>query len=176
MTERLKLIIKKPLNLEKKSQLFQALKPLQANTEKEQHQQIQQQKQKEKEDKQKKKKEIKSALAWLYEHFPDGFNLDNIKPLKLHIDKDIYPYLKQEGAPSKIKIRFALKYYTHNLDYLKALINGTHRYDLKGQQVEKVTQEQKDFAQDKLEEISNNIKAKKQHKNKNFNQEKTDNS
>lgn len=164
MTERPKLTIKKPLSPEKQSQLFQALKPLQAHTGKEQHHH--QQKQKEKEAKQNKKKTINLALTWLYEHFPESFNLDNVKPLKLHIDKDIYPHIEQEGSPSRIKIRSALKYYTHNIDYIKALINGTHRYDLKGQQAEEITQEQKDFARDKLEEISNSIKTKKHHKNK----------
>ena len=162
MTEKPKLTIKKPLSLEKQSQIFQALKPLQVPTEKEQH--LQQQKQKEA--KQNKKKAIKAALTWLYEHFPDCFILETLKPLKLHIDKDIYPYLEQKGAPSKIKIRVALKYYTHNLDYLKALVNGTHRYDLKGQQVEEITQEQRDFARDKLEEIVKLMKTKKPHKTK----------
>jgi len=152
MTEKPKLTIKKPLSLEKQSQLFEALKPLQAHT------------QREKEIKQKKKKAIKEALTWLYEHFPNSFNINNIKPLKLHIDKDIYPYLEQEGSPSKIKIRVALKYYTHNIDYIKSLINGTQRCALKGQQIEEITQKQKDFARDKLEEISNVIKAIKQRK------------
>lgn len=174
MTEKPKLTIKKPLSLEKQSQLFHALKPLQVHTEKEQH--LQQQKQKEKEAKQNKKKAIKETLTWLYEHFPDCFNLETLKPLKLNIDKDIYPYLEQEGALSKIKVRVALKYYTSNLDYLKALINGTHRYDLEGQQIEEITQEQKAFARVKLAEILQSMKAKKHHKNKSFSQQKTDNS
>ncbi len=176
MTERPKLTIKKPLSLEKQTQLFQALKPLQALPEKEKYQYFQQQKQQDREAKQKKKKAIKAALTWLYEHFPKCFNLENLKPLKLHIDRDIYPYLEQEGSPSKIKIRVALKYYTSNLEYLKALINGSQRYDLKGQQVEEITQEQKDFARDKFEKVLQSMKAKKPHKNKSFSQEKTDNS
>ncbi|AIL13448.1 hypothetical protein IM40_08470 [Candidatus Paracaedimonas acanthamoebae] len=65
-------------------------------------------------------------------------------------------------------MRDALTYYTSSIHYLKAVINGTHRHDLKGQQVQEITQEQKDFAHDKIEKILQSIKTKKQHKNKSF--------
>lgn len=168
MPEKPKLTIKKPLSLNKQSQLFQALKPLHEQAKKEKHQDLQQQKQKEREAKQKKKEETKVALRWLYEQFPACFNPTDLKPLKLNIDKCLYPFLEKEGSPSKAKLRNALTYYTSNIHYLKAILDGTHRYDLEGQQVEEITQEQRDFAHDKLEKILQSIKAKKQHKNKSF--------
>lgn len=176
MNDRPKLTIKKPLSLEKQSQLFQALKPLQAQATQERALHTNNQKHEEKEAQQKKKEGIKTALKWLYEQFPLSFNLKDIKPLKLHIDKDIYPYLEKKGSPSKIKIRLALKYYTQNVHYLKALKSGTHRYDLEGHQGEEITVEQKTFAQEKLERVLQAIKAKKHPKNKSFSQEKADNS
>jgi len=149
MTERPKLSIKKPLSLNKQSQLFQALKPLQ------------EQRQKENDIKQKKRKVIKETISWLNEQFPACFNLRNLKPLKLNIDKDLYPFLEKPGSPSKAILRNALTYYTNNLHYLKTLINGTHRYDLKGQKVEEITQEHKAFAQNKLDQILRFMESKK---------------
>ncbi|AIL13846.1 hypothetical protein IM40_10785 (plasmid) [Candidatus Paracaedimonas acanthamoebae] len=61
-------------------------------------------------------------------------------------------------------MRDVLSYYTNNLDDLKTLINGTHRYNLKGHQVKEITQKQKDFAQDKLDKTPQLIKTKKQRK------------
>lgn len=168
MTERPKLTIKKPLSLNKQSQLFQALKPLHEQAKKEKYQDLQQQRQKEREAKQKKKEEIKVALRWLYEQFPACFNPEDLKPLKLNIDKDLFSFLEKENSPSKVKLRDALTYFTSNVYYLRTIINGTHRYDLDGQQVQEITQEQRDFAHDKLEKILQSIKAKKQHKNKSF--------
>lgn len=174
MNDRPKLTIKKPLSPEKQFQLSQGLQYRTSNvpkklSAKEQEHLMQ--------DAQNKKREgIKTALGWLYEKFPACFNPKDLKPLKLHIEKDIYPYLEQGGAPSRIKIRNALKYYTHNINYVKSLISGSHRYDLLGQLVEEITLEQKTFAQDKLEKFYEIMKTKKPYKNKGLLQEKADNS
>ena len=176
MTDKPKLTLKQPLSLQKQTQLFQALKPLHVQAEKEKRREGKEQAQKEREARQKKREGIKVTLAWLYEQFPSCFNQNELKPLKLNIDKDLLPFLEKENSPSKAKLRDALTYYTNNIHYLKAVINGTHRYDLDGQQVEEITQKQKDFAHDKLEKILQSIKAKKQHKNKFLSQEKAENS
>ncbi|OJX14355.1 MAG: hypothetical protein BGO77_05765 [Caedibacter sp. 37-49] len=162
MNDRPKLTIKKPLSPEKQFQLSQGLQYRTLNvpkklSAKEQEHLMQ--------DAQKKKREgIKTALGWLYEKFPACFNPKDLKPLKLKIDKDLYLLLKQEGAPSKSQLRDALAYYTRNIDYLKTVINGKHRYDLEGQQMQEITQDQIDFAQEKLEKILQAIKGKKSHK------------
>jgi len=162
MNDRPKLTIKKPLSPEKQSQLSQELQYRTSNvpkklSSKEQEHLIQ--------DAQKKKREgIKTALRWLYEKFPACFNPKDLKPLKLNIDKDLYLLLKQEGAPSKSQLRNALAYYTRNIHYLEAVIKGTHRYDLEGNQREEITAEQKVYAQEKLEKILQAIKGKKSHK------------
>lgn len=174
--DRPKLTLKKPLSLEKQSQPFQALKPLHKQIKAEKRQQLYEQRQQERDSKQKKKDEIKASLAWLYGKFSTCFNPQDLKPLKLNIDKDLYPFLEQEGSSSKAKLRDALTYYISNIHYLKAVISGTHRYDLKGQEIEEITQKQKDFAQHKLEKTLQIMKVKKHHKNKSFSQEKADNS
>ncbi len=149
MTEKPKLSIRKPLSLNKQSQIFQGLKPLH------------EQKQKEKDIKQKKRKVIKETIAWLNKQFPACFDLKNLKPLKLNIDKDLYPFLEKSGSPSKAKLREALTYYTNSLYYLKTIINETYRYDLKGQEVEEITPEHKAFAQEKLDKILRFMENKK---------------
>jgi hypothetical protein len=168
MIDRPKLTIKKPLSLEKQSQLFQALKPLHEQTEKEKHQQLKEQKEKEREAKKKKKEAIKATLTWLYEQFPSCFSQDELKPLKLNINKDLFSFLEKKQAPSKAKLRDALTFYTNNIHYLEAVMNGTHRYDLEGNQVQEITQEQKAYAQEKFEKTLQAIRAKKPHKNKVF--------
>src|SRR5690606_6420406 len=125
---------------------------------------------------QKKREETKITLAWLYEEFPLCFNQSEIKPLKLNIDKDIFPFLEKEQAPSKAKLRDALTYYTNNIHYLEAVIKGTHQYDLEGNQVQEITQEQKAYAQERFEKTLQAIRGKKHHKNKSLPQEKSDNS
>lgn len=164
MTDKPKLTIKKPLSLEKQSQLFQILKPLHDKVEKEKHQHLNEQKKKEREAKQKKKEEIKTTLAWLCEEFPFCFSPKEIKPLKLNIDKDLLPFLEKEGTPSKAKLKEALTFYTNNFHYLEAVIKDTHRYDLEGNQAEEITQEQKTYAQEKFEKTLQTIRAKKPHK------------
>lgn len=159
MNDRRKLTIKKPLSPGKQFQLSQGLQyrtpnvPKKLSAKEQEH--LMQDAQK------KKRKGIKTALRWLYEKFPVCFNPKDLKPLKLNIDKDLYLLLKQEGALSKSQLRDALAYYTRNIDYLKTVINGTHRYDLEGQQVQEITQDQIDFAQKKLHKTLQLIKAKK---------------
>ena len=162
MNDRPKLTIKKPISLEKQSQLSQELQYRTSNvpkklSAKEQEYLIQ-------EAQKKKREEIKTALRWLYEKFPACFNQKDLKPLKLNIDKDLYLLLKQEGAPSKSQLRNALAYYTRNILYLEAVIKSTHRYDLEGNQREEITAEQKVYAQEKFEKILQAIKGKKSHK------------
>ena len=166
MTNKSTLTIKKPLSLEKQSQLFQALKPLHDHAKKEKYQQLNEQKNKEHKAKQKKKEEIKTTLTWFYEKFPLCFNQNELKPLKLNIDKDLFLFIEKEHIPSKAKLRDAFTYYTNNIHYLEAVIKGTHRYDLEGNQVQEITQEQKTYAQEKFDKTLQAIRIKKLHKNK----------
>lgn len=164
MTDKPKLTLKKPLSLQKQTQLFQALKPLHKQAEKEKHRQKKEQAQKEREARQKKREEIKVTLAWLYEQFPTCFNLKDLKPLKLNIDKDFFPFLEKDQAPSKAKLRDALTFYTNNIHYLEAVINSTYRYDLDGNHVQEITPEQKAYTQEKLDRVLSAIRSKKQYK------------
>ncbi len=164
MTDNPKLTLKKPLSLQKQTQLFQALKPLHEKAEKEKRRQRKEQVQKEREVRKKKREGIKVTLAWLYEQFPSCFNQNELKPLKLNIDKDLFPFLEKDQAPSKAKLRDALTFYTNNIHYLKTVINSTNRYDLEGNHVQEITPEQKAYAQEKLDRVLNAIKSKKPYK------------
>lgn len=54
----------------------------------------------------------KQALTWLQETYPLCFNSYEPKPLKLHIEKDIFSQLPEELLFPRLYLRHALSYYT----------------------------------------------------------------
>lgn len=75
---------------------------------------------------------MQKALQWLQETYPECFNLQSPKPLKIRIEKDIFASLP-EGLPfPRLAIRRALGYYTKSSRYQEALSTSIHRYDLQG--------------------------------------------
>ena len=167
MTDKPKLTIKKPLSLEKQSQLFQILKPLHDKVEKEKKQHLNEQKKMDHQAKIKKSEEIKAAVQWLLTTYPECFNQEYTKPLKLKIEEDIFKDLSPDHKVTKMKIRQAIAYYTRNTHYLKAVMEGMHRFDLKGQEVEEITPQHKAYAQERLNLITKAIEAKKRVKPQN---------
>ncbi|RZI46369.1 ProQ/FINO family protein [Candidatus Finniella inopinata] len=93
------------------------------------------------------RKEHEMVIAWLSSTFPEAFNFKNPKPLKVSITKDIYDHLPDDGTISKVKLRSALKYYTHSTYYLKALAESEDRVDLSGASVEPIDASHKEFTQ-----------------------------
>ncbi|MDF2690570.1 MAG: ProQ activator of osmoprotectant transporter ProP [Gammaproteobacteria bacterium] len=89
--------------------------------------------------------EAKALLAFLCEAHPQCFNFKFRKPLKVGIDKDILAK-HPEKAANKAVLANALKIYTLNIRYWKAIINQEDRIDLEGNPDGKVTAEQKAHA------------------------------
>lgn len=168
MSERPKLTLKKTLSLAKEAQIHEMVKDIKkvSNQEK-QKTSPKEQKQIDHQDKAKKAKEIKAAVQWLLTTYSECFNQKNPKPLKLKIEEDIFKDITPDHKVTKMKIRQAIAYYTRNIHYLKAVIEGTHRFDLKGQEVEEITPQHKAYAQERLQLITEAIEAKKKVKQHN---------
>jgi len=167
MSERSKLTLKKPLSLAKEAQIQQMVKDIKKVSAQEKKKlSPKEQRQMDHQAKVKKSEEIKAAVQWLLTTYPECFNPKNPKPLKLKIEDDIFKDLSPDHKVTKMKIRQAIAYYTKNTHYLKAVMEGTHRFDFKGQEVEEITPQHKAYAQEKFEKTLQAIEAKKQHKNK----------
>lgn len=94
--------------------------------------------------------QMKLALDWLIDAYPICFSKSEPKPLKRHIEKDIFTNLLQDLPFSRLSIRKAIAYYTRSAKYRQALINNSHRYDLQGKQVEEIKTEHQQLAQEQL--------------------------
>lgn len=99
---------------------------------------------KEEEEQKEKREKNQQALAWLETTFPNCFNRKNPKPLKRHIEIDIIPCLPE--AISKSRLRQALRVYTSQSAYHKAVVEGEYRYNLEGQQEEALEASHKEFS------------------------------
>lgn len=123
---------------------------------------------------------VKAALAWLYETFPNLFNVNNRIPLKIGITHDVAAWIdahnkksteefsgytatqreeKTVFIPSKTAIRDAITVYTNALQYQKALLNNNKRYDLDGNEVGVVEEKQKEHADQRNAKIEAAIQA-----------------
>ena len=103
-----------------------------------------------------------AACDYLVDTYPHTFNIENPKPLKLHIDKDIYPNLP-EGI-SRLKIRQALSAYTRYTQYLESFTKYTQRVDLTGVFVEDVTDSQREHAATTLKQMLKRQEKRRQDK------------
>lgn len=99
----------------------------------------------------------KAAFALLSETYPDLFNLQAPKPLKI----GIHVSLAEDGKLSKTKIRRALNFYVRQLAYIRAVAGGGKRYDLNGEAGE-VSAEDAEHAQKRVEEIEARRAARRQ--------------
>jgi len=84
------------------------------------------------------RKRLKKVLSWLCETFPQCFNVSSPKPLKRHIEEDIFLQLPKDGSLSKRSIRRALAFYTKRQVYSKSLVENPLRFNLEGVAVEAV--------------------------------------
>jgi ProP effector len=97
-------------------------------------------------------------LKSLEQLFPSCFSQTDPKPLKLHIENDLFALESVLALGTKTALRNALKLYTIHTNYLKATLTQEDRIDLEGNPVEKIEQNHKDYAQEKLDK---RLKAKK---------------
>lgn len=91
----------------------------------------------------------------LSEHWPELFNREQPKPLKVGILHDAIADIEARGIQFGTgSLKAALAGYTQSASYLRALSSGGHRYDLTGQPAGEVTPEQQTIAAATLEKRS----------------------
>lgn len=106
---------------------------------------------------------VKTALAWLYDTFPNLFKMNDRLPLKIGITQDVAAWIDAHKTteqslndatetqtdiqapfmPSKTAVRDAITVYTSSIQYQKSLLNNDKRYDLDGNEVGVVEEQQK---------------------------------
>lgn len=109
---------------------------------------------------------VKTALAWLYDTFPNLFKMNDRLPLKIGITQDVAAWIDAHKTseqpvneadetqteaqipyiPSKTAVRDAITVYTSSPLYQKSLLNNDKRYDLDGNEVGIVEEQQKAHA------------------------------
>ncbi|EEZ3112763.1 prop effector [Escherichia coli] len=87
----------------------------------------------------------------LAEYWPEIFNVENMKPLKTGVIRDVLKDAKERELPiGHGVLRGALTSHLHTTRYLKAIIAGGPRYDLNGQPCGEVTEKEKAAASEQL--------------------------
>ena len=89
-----------------------------------------------------------AAIAQISELYPNTFNREAVKPLKIGIQED----LLVEEKLSKGKIKRALASYVRAPAYYKSLVEGAERVDLKGEPAGIVTAQEAEHAKKMLKQ------------------------
>lgn len=102
------------------------------------------------------KKEKLHIIDWLVEHFPNAFfkKSSQIKPLQIGIFDEIIAFYERLDTPpfSKKALREALSYYSASPAYLNCQKPESVRIDLYGNEVDTVTVEQANYAQQRYQQ------------------------
>lgn len=99
-----------------------------------------------------------AAVELLIAAYPNTFNLEEPKPLKIGIQED----LVADEKVSRGKIKRALATYVRNPRYLQSMVVGAQRVDLTGAEVAEVTSEDEKHAKAKLDEYKQRRKERHQ--------------
>jgi len=108
-----------------------------------------------------------AALQLLMETYPQVFNRDNVRPLKIGIQEDLIA----DEKVAKNKIKRALASYVRSISYYKSLQEGADRVDLAGEASGQVTEQEAQHAKEKLKEIN---KARREKQKESRQAEKSD--
>lgn len=95
------------------------------------------------------RKNQKNRRRWLEhltEMWPQAFDMKNPRPLAVGIIDAITAELSARGAGGHGAVRYAMKSYTGNIRYIRALAAGGARYNLRGEPEGEVTEEQRQRA------------------------------
>lgn len=92
------------------------------------------------------KKNLRRWLERLVDNWPKAFDLKNPRPLAVGITDTISAELRATGAGGHGAVRYAMKSYTSNIRYIRALAAGGLRYNLHGEPDGEVTPEQRERA------------------------------
>lgn len=90
-------------------------------------------------------------LERLAELWPDAFSLSSPRPLTAGIIEEISAELNAAGAGGHGAVRYVVKSYQGNIRYIRALVAGGPRYNLKGQPCVLVSEEEQQNAAQWLE-------------------------
>ncbi len=90
-----------------------------------------------------------AAIALISEAYPQAFDRDNVRPLKIGIQEDIVA----DGKISQGKIKRALASYVRSPLYYKSLQAGADRIDLAGQAAGQVSEQEAEHAKAMLKKI-----------------------
>lgn len=102
----------------------------------------------------KRKAKREAAFNVLLALFPEIFNIELPKPLKIGIDRDLLKLAaKRKLDITKNQISGGLYFYIDTLAYQKALFEGGSRFDLNGQPCGEVNDKQREAAKKKLDEF-----------------------
>ena len=108
------------------------------------------------------KTDLNKVIEFLAEKFPASFSVKGeAKALKIGIFNDIAAQLTDEDPVSKTQVRHALRRYTNSWRYLEAVVKGGQRVDLEGKDVEALTEEHVQHAQQQLAESKAKFQEKK---------------
>lgn len=113
------------------------------------------------EEKRQSRQRTQDTLTWLCKTFPKCFNPKRPLPLKRGVEKDIFTYLSQNPQISKTQVKAALAFYTRNLRYQKAICVYKHRFDLTGKIFEKIIEDDKNYASQRVAWIEEKLKHTK---------------
>ena len=113
--------------------------------------------------KKKKKGKWKSPpfASLLCERFPALFNLDDRKPLKCGVGKEIAEILKDDPEFDQEELDKALRWYTSGQSYLLNMVKRYRRFDLEGNKAEKIEENHKQSARHQLDLLGVVIYEKK---------------
>jgi sRNA-binding protein len=106
-----------------------------------------------------KQETFKKTLTWLCETFPRCFNLSSPKPLKRHIEAEIFLHLPEDRSISRKSICTVLAFYVNRKSYHKSLVENTHSFNLVGSAEEEIESHHKNQAKAILEENQSKMKA-----------------
>ncbi len=90
-----------------------------------------------------------AALQLLMETYPQVFNRENVRPLKIGIQDDLIA----DDKVAKNKIKRALASYVRSPQYFRSLQEGVDRVNLQGEGQGQVTAEEAEHAKGKLKEF-----------------------
>jgi len=100
------------------------------------------------------KENVLECLKLLCKKFPKAFNIQDPKPLKINIHEDIKRALKKYNLREDV-LQLTLRIYMGKAKYIQATLDETHRINLYGDQSrKKIQKKHKDYAREKLEELS----------------------
>ncbi|MGB6976110.1 MAG: ProQ/FINO family protein [Gammaproteobacteria bacterium] len=93
--------------------------------------------------------QIQTLLAWLEEKYPNCFNSQAKKPLKIGIHKELH---RLHPEVSHRSLTRTLRAYIRSQDYYEAVLKEKKRYDLEGKPCETIRKGDKSQAKVLLEE------------------------